>query len=274
MSLKKYNIVLIFSLYSVLVFPQKQALKTGKETLIELGRTITEAGSDSVKIVQNVKFSNELLKLLNQKKSYKLNFEDIKQLKVLQPKNRKFKIFTWFLDYKDGTYEYFGIIQQCKKNGKKCKIYQLNTVKNQEKTLENQNLQYSQWYGCIYYDIIPIEINKTTYYTLLGWDGNNNYTTKKIIDILKISKKEAPSFGADLFNNQQQRVIIEYSSKYSISLQYDDNLEYIVFDHLEPIDGLSTGNFQLYAPNLSYDIFKKTNTGWKLEQNLYLNNQK
>ena len=37
---------------------------------------------------------------------------------ILQPKNKMFKIFTLFLPYKNGEYEYFGIIQKCKKPSK------------------------------------------------------------------------------------------------------------------------------------------------------------
>ena len=88
------------------------------------------------------------------------------------------------------------------------------------------------------------------------------------------SKKKNPFFGANIFNNTQKRIMIEYSSKYSVSLHYDKKLEYIVFDHIEPIDGVSVNRFDIYATNLSYDVFKKTSSGWKLETNTYLNNQK
>ena len=40
------------------------------------------------------------------------------------------------------------------------------------------------------------------------------------------------------------------------------------------MDGVSQNNFSIYATNLSYDIFKKTQQGWKGEQNIYLNNKK
>ena len=48
----------------------------------------------------------------------------------------------------------------------------------------NKKLNYKNWYGCLYYDIIPIKVGKEKYYTLLGWDGNNKNTTKKIIDVV------------------------------------------------------------------------------------------
>ena len=92
--------------------------------------------------------------------------------------------------------------------------------------------------------------------------------------MLSIDKKQKPTFGANIFNNNQNRIILEYSNKYSMSLTYDENLDYIVYDHLEPIDEISINNFEIYAPNLSYDILKKTDFGWQMETNIYLNNTK
>ena len=92
--------------------------------------------------------------------------------------------------------------------------------------------------------------------------------------ILKFSKQERPHFGANIFNNNQHRIIIEYSSAYPISLKYDQKLNYIVYDHIEPIDGISINNFNIYATNLSYDILQKTEFGWELKENIYLNNEK
>jgi len=69
-------------------------------------------------------------------------------------------------------------------------------------------------------------------------------------------------------------MIIEYSEKYPISLKWDSEIQSIVFDHLEPIDGVSRDNFSLYVPNLSYDILEKSENGWQLKTNIYLNNSK
>jgi len=38
--------------------------------------------------------------------------------------------------------------------------------------------------------------------------------------------------------------------------------------------GRGINNFSIYATNLSYDVLKKTKFGWKLEKEIYLNNQK
>ena len=53
-------------------------------------------------------------------------------------------------------------------------------IKNPENTVG----EASKWYGMLYYKIVPVKIKRKKYYTLLGWDGNDKITAKKIIDVL------------------------------------------------------------------------------------------
>ena len=274
MTIQKSIISILLLMFSYNMISQENKLENSNEKLIEFTRMILNGKNDSIRAEANKQLKEYLISVINTNKSYLYEFENTEHIYILQPKNKKFKIFTWFLPYLDGTFNYFGIIQQCNKRGRKCTTYLLEDKEELKQSSVKTSLNYNEWYGCVYYDIIPVKIGKEKYYTLLGWDGNNLKTSKKIIDVLRIKKKKNPVFGANIFNNNTQRIIIEYSSQYPISLQYDKKLEYIVFDHLEPIDGVSTNNFSIYATNLSYDIFKKNEFGWKLEKNIYLNNLK
>tara|TARA_B100000579_G_C22766962_1_gene821970 strand:+ start:275 stop:1087 length:813 start_codon:yes stop_codon:yes gene_type:complete len=269
----KLHIHLLFIIIlSQIAFTQESFYKN-KQTLIQLSNEIINSEADSIKKKASKIFKIKLLEIINQPKSYLLNFDQIDILSSLQPKDKSFKILTWFTPYNNGTYEYFGIIQTCKKNGKKCNIFNLSTIDLFDNILTD-NLSINEWYGCMYYEIIPIKINKNIYYTLLGWDGNDINTTKKIIDVLKFTPNSPPTFGANIFNQEEKRIILEYNSRYPISLKYEKELDCIVYDHIKPIDELSTENFDLYAPNLSYDILQKSKNGWILEENIYLNNKK
>ena len=274
MTINKITIAISLFICWNTVISQEINFEQKENKIVSLAKTILEAENDSLKIHANNQLKKTLIQVLNTKKSYLYEFKETEHISILQPKNKKIKIITWFIPYVNGSFEYFGIIQKCNKRGKKCDLYILEDNADLLANNAYNNVQINNWYGCIYYDIIITNIEKETYYTLLGWDGNDSKTTKKIIDVLNIKKNEAPFFGANIFNNKQQRIIIEYSSKYPVSLKYDQKLEYIVFDHLEPMDGISIGSFNLYAPNLSYDIFKKTKLGWELEEKIYLNNEK
>ena len=273
-SIKKYKIIILMFLLFYNSKSQENKFFTQEQELSKLGEIILNGQTDSIRYEANNKFKKILIDLLNTKKSYKYKFGKTAPLSILNPKNKKFKFFSWFVPLTNGNYDYYGLIQTRKKNKKKHKLYYLETIEKLNRQNQNNEIQYDNWYGCFYYDIIPIKIKNKTYYTLLGWDGNDNYTTKKIVDVLKLEKKQEPIFGANIFNNNQKRIILGYSNKYSVSLSYDNDLDYIVYDHLEPIDGISINNFEIYAPNLSYDVLKKTELGWQLETNIYLNNTK
>ena len=272
--IKKHIIFFYLLMSYTALISQEISLEEAEKEISVFAQLILNGESDSIKNHANDQLTNYLLEIIKHKKSYKYPFNNIEHISVLQPKNKTFKLFTWFVPYLNGTFDYYGIIQICNKRGKKCQTFKLQ--KNTQITQNDSysQLNYDQWYGCLYYNMIPIKVDKEQYYTLLGWDGNNLTTTKKIIEIIKIDKNKKPIFGANIFNNNKQRVLIEYSSQHPVSLQYDEELEYIVFDHLEPIDGISKDNFSIYATNLSYDIFRKTEFGWQLEENIYLNNEK
>tara|TARA_S200000501_G_C20768940_1_gene719656 strand:- start:182 stop:1009 length:828 start_codon:yes stop_codon:yes gene_type:complete len=273
-SIKKYKIFILMFLLFYNSKSQENKFFTQEQELLKFGEIILNGENDSIRYEANNIFQKILIDLLSTKKSYKYKFGETAPLSILTPKNKKFKFFSWFVPLKNGNYDYYGLIQTRKKNKKKHKLYYLETIEKLNRQNQNNEIQYDNWYGCFYYDIITIKIKNKTYYTLLGWDGNDNYTTKKIVDVLKLEKKQEPIFGANIFNNNQKRIILEYSNKYSMSLSYDNDLDYIVYDHLEPIDGISINNFKIYAPNLSYDVLKKTELGWQLETNIYLNNTK
>ena len=168
MTIDKYKILLILFIYSSILFSQENHFENKQIELNKLAQIILTGESDSIRIKANQNFKHNLLTVLNTEKSYKYDFRDIAHVSILQPKNKKFKIFTWFLPYKNGIYEYFGLIQKCKKNGKKCTIYELEKTTILKENNLNRILNTTDWYGCVYYDIIPIKIERKIYYTLLG----------------------------------------------------------------------------------------------------------
>ena len=268
------NILILFIISFNNVVSQDNYLETKQDEIKKWENVIISSKETSDKLIANDSLIKLITETISNPKAYIFPFEKLDYISVLQPKNREFKLFTWFIPLKNGSYNYFGILQTCKKNGKKCQIYQLGPGNKDKEYNSNDLITHHNWYGCIYYDLIEIKVNKKKYYTLLGWDGHNNTSNKKIVDILQISKHTEPSFGARIFNNDSTRMIIEYSEEYSMSLKWDSEIQSIVFDHLEPIDGVSKDNFSLYAPNLSYDVLEKSENGWELKTNIYLTNQK
>ena len=216
--------------------------------------------TDSSHIILNNKILKEFKNALQQENSFKCDFGKLTKISKLVSDDGKLKIFTWHIQFSDGNFKYFGFIQYQNKKNKL--IIELTDQSEKMTNPEQLTLNAENWYGALYYKIISKKIKKQTYYTLLGWDGNNNYSNKKLIDVLTVSSDGFIQFGAPIFEYQTQiknRIIFEYGEQVSMVLRYDTDYKMIIWDHLAPSQKQFAGQFQFYGPDFSYDalVFKK-----------------
>ena len=142
-------------------------------------------------------------------------------------------------------------------------MYPLNDYSPMLQHPEDSVTSNVKWYGAQYYKIIPVYSPKL-YYVLLGWKGNNEKSTKKVIDVLSMVN-DKPQFGLPIFEEHGKtldRVVFEYTRQASMLLKYEPDQNLIVFDHLSPPDAKHKSNQDTYGPDLSYDGFKLKNGKW------------
>lgn len=194
------------------------------DSLSKLGQIVLNGNTDSEKFEANEKFKDLLIFILSQKDADKTDFSKVRNLSVQEPPDRKFRIFTWVVPTSNGKHEFFGVFHSYNKNRKRYNIIELNDVKNDIEAIEIKVLRKNDWYGALYYEIIPVKSNRRQFYTLLGWDGNDNFSNKKIIDVLSINSSGHPSFGANIFAGtfrHNRRIIFEYSNNSTMLLRWD-----------------------------------------------------
>lgn len=233
--------------------------------------------SDSDKVKINNKILEIFPEVLNADSVFNYNF-NIKHIGSIYSDDKLLRIITWNIKFTDGSFLYYGYILHRKKKKSKVKIFPLIDKSNDILNPTNQILNNLQWYGALYYQIINTKNAGKNYYTLLGWDGNNYITTKKIIDVLTFSHGN-PIFGKNIFetnkeNKKQKRIIFEYSSKTVMTLRYEPKLKSIIFDHLSPIQQTYKGNYHFYGPDFSYDSYFFDKGIWKLKEDIKINNPK
>ncbi len=279
-----FLIVLLSSEHSI--FAQKQYLFSQYEdTLQNIAKDILYGANDFIKYNANDKFMSTLQNALKNDRSFDYPFDSLISIARLRSPDNSFRIFNWNLPKSDGTYEYFGIIQTHKLGNERYDIYVLTDRSDEIKDPENQILSYDNWYGAHYYKLIKNTSGKKEHYTLLGWDGNNSASTKKIIEVLSFRSNGEPVFGAYIFKRYKKktyRIIFEYSSSVMVSLKYEDQSFYvqkkssshkkkirkvsermIVFDRLMPMDPELEGQYQFYVPETNiFDGFVFHNGKW------------
>lgn len=243
-------------------------------------------GTDQDKLAANKKFTELLRKALSTEGAFDFPFDSLKFIANLTSPDKAIRIFNWDIPKNDGTYLYCGFlfVDDSKtgpdKKGEKNKytLYELQDKSAEIKNPELAILSAEKWYGALYYKIIQTSDKDKTYYTVLGWDGNTNYTWKKIIDVITFGKDGKPIFGEkNLFENgkrSSKRVVFEFRAELIMTLKYEDDKKRIVFDHLAPEIGGAEGMYQLYSQTFVYDAYNWKKGKWRLQGDIDARNDK
>lgn len=237
--------------------------------------SIQKGSTDSVRIRHAEMFDNLLFEMLKKKGSMEYHFDSLKNLSVLTSKNKLLRVYSFVCPLKNGMlYRYFGFVQFRNKKDENHNVVKLTDAMPDKQVAEKLMLNPQNWMGALYYKLISTSVKGKTYYTLLGWRGNDQETTIKIIDILTI-EKEKISFGAPLFQTDfgmRQRILFEYNARAVMSLNYDEKKKRIVFDHLSPPSPQLAGNYKSYGPDFTYDAYQWKQGKWVLIKNVELRN--
>ena len=206
-----------------------------------------------------------LVRALKVKNSFHYPFEQLKSVSIQYPQDSTFRIFTWQLYVDVNDYRYFGAIQM---NDSELKLFPLRDRSFEAEDIEQIALSPEQWYGAVYYNLKEVKGPEGKYYLLFGFDGNEFFKKRKLIDVLHF-REEQPIFGAPVFHNtedekqvrQKSRIVLEYTAEASIRMNYDELHQMIIFDHLIPMNGLY-GEGVTYIPDGSYEGYELKNGRW------------
>ncbi len=279
----------------------KEIFSNYEDSLRVLINIVQRGANDNIKFEANEKFTALLEEALNQKKAFDYPFDSLKTITNLISPDKKFRIFNWCVAKDDGNYNYFGFIQVYNKKKKRYEIYPLTDKSQDIQAAEFQILDYQNWYGAMYYKIIHNSTDNNEYYTLLGWNGNDGVSYKKIIDVLTFKGNSKPFFGSTIFKKGKEkprRIIYEYKAEAIMTLRYDvqqynikerlknpvkgqhyetkvKRTEMIVCDRLVPLSPNLEGQKQFYVPETNiYDAFVFDNGKWVFIEDIDARNPK
>jgi len=213
-------------------------------------------------------FVRGLVRALKVSNSFYYPFDSLRTISHLYAPDSTFRIFTWQLKKDEYVYLQKGAIQMNTPSGE-LKLFPLFDFSMYTgKPLDSVRTK-DNWIGAIYYKMIMKENNGKKYYTLLGFDDFSVSSNKKWMEILTFNGRGEPVFGAPVISFKddttkkpvQTRFNIEYKKEANTLLNYDPELDMIVFDHLiSETDEPAKKN--TYIPDGSYEGFKWTNGQW------------
>lgn len=264
---KNCFLIFCFILFGTASFGQNlQKMQVWQDSLFHLGQKIFSNTSEVERLESNFLFVKTLVSALKEPNSYFYNFDRLNFISSVRSPDDTFRIFSWNIQLQDGSYLYYGSIQQ--KSGS------LKLTPLLDKTFEIANVDKdvvntTNWFGAQYYEIIPYQKDK---YLLLGWKGHDTKNTKKVIEVLRFMPNGEIKLGESIFLDDPtlSRKIFTYAKEATMLLKFQNAENRIVFDHLVPLENGSIT--KIFVPDLTHDAYVLESKGLKLQQDVLVLN--
>lgn len=242
----KRSLFFLFLTFSLVCgFSQKRSeFRIWEDSLITLRDNVMNEPNETSRLEMNEEFMTLLENILQLPNSFDHTWDSVRNFSILTSPDNVFKIFTWYVMKDDYSVENFGFVQVYNARRQKYVLFPLYDKRLTMDYPKTQIGNHNKWYGAVYYKLITTKEKNLTYYTLLGWNGNNLFSNQKIIEVLHFNKEMVPIFGARIFKDYPEkvcRVIFEYAKSASLHLNYEDQ-EYFV----------STGKYNPKTKQMDY----------------------
>lgn len=204
---------------------------------------------------------------LNRFQSFEYPFDSLDHISIQTADDNNLRIFTWDLLFSANHYRHLGIIQYIDKK-KVLHVKVLNDFSDHILNPMDTVNTADKWYGCFYYKIMTKKSKGKTKYYLFGWDMNDAVTYKKLIDVLWFSGEKmyfgAKDFYFEEYKEWHYKFVMEYKRDATTTLNYDEDRNIIIFDHLTMIGKSQTSNSDrdIMIPDGSYHGFEWKKGRW------------
>lgn len=228
------------------------------------------AKTDAEKENTNSKFKSYLLETISLPGAFEYEFSSLRTIGTIKSPDKTFRFFNWNVEQSDETNKYYCFVLYFDAKKKEWKTIELIDNSMMLPPQPTDYLDEKNWYGALYYKIIPVQKSGKTVYTILGYDATSNMFHTKLIDVISFNGNHV-KLGSPIFkikNETLKRVYFEHSKKCVMSLNYDEERKKIVFDHLSPESPSMEGFREFYVPDLSYDALAFIDNKWVLEEDV------
>lgn len=269
-----YFTSLLFLLVSVSMQAQsissadKKKLKVKEDSLQQIATFMILDTVAAGRLLAYKDFVPTLLRSLKIKNSFYHPFDSVLGISKLYAPDSSFRIFTWYMEVDDYQGFQRGFIQMKTADGSLKGFFLFDNSEYAENP-NNMVCRDSTWIGAVYYNIIKTQYLGKNYYTLFGLDRHSVRTTKKWIEVMTFDQKNEPVFGGQFFSFEEDtvkrqtlhRFSIEYKKAARTYVNYEEDLELILVDHLisetdEP------DNPSSFVPDGDYEGFKWQKGKW------------
>lgn len=238
-----------------------------EQALLDTAMRVVDGSNDTIRSESAWYLHKQLQELLQDPVAVHYSFDSLRTrtVSIVQAPDNSFRIFTFNLILNDGRFQNFGFLEWRKK--KETEIFSLiDTAKKHPKDVIDAELGPEEWYGSLYYSVNAFKQKGKKLYLLLGFDGADIHSNKKVMDVLWFDKY-GPHFGYPAFRDgwgdpsAEYRVIYEFHNQSIMLLRHEPERNIIVLDNLAAAFPEATGDFRYYIPTGDYDMYELTKKG-------------
>ncbi len=267
----KSVIVFFFACISFVSLGQEPSILEKKEVELDsLLNNLRAAETNAEKNAANVEFTDLMSKTLNEPGALEYPFTLLKTVGIIDSPDGQVRIVNWNVEKEDFSHSYHCFVMYNDEKKDEVRVTQLVDMSFGMPSQPTETIDHENWYGALYYKIIPVKKGSRTLYTLLGWDHNSSLSQIKLIDAMYFTSSSV-KFGSPIFkmgNETKKRVFFEHSKKTSMYLNYEPHRERIMMDHLSPESPSLKAFRSYYVPDMSYDAFEFENKKWILKEDV------
>jgi hypothetical protein len=278
--MKKPLFFLLCLLYQMIAVAQsmqpsdEKMLQEKEDSLKFHAQKLINGNSAAIRFQSDSLFTKMFVRALKNPSSFYYPFDSLETISKIYAPDKSFRIFTWQMVVNENLVRQHGAIQMNTADGS-LKLFPLVDKSDVTTKIIDTISDNKGWIGAVYYKIIQTENDNQTYYTLLGYDENNIRSNRKVIEVLNF-KDGTPTFGGRYFSFDQDtikkpttsRYIMEYKKDAGPRLTYDNDMQMIVFEHMESQTSEPNKKWT-YVPDGDYEGFKWQHGKWVHVEKLF-----
>lgn len=235
-------------------------------------KIVRNAQDDNLRALENESLKELIESILAYPGTFTYPFNSFQSMSTISSPDGAFRLFNWNIEDNSGLnshYCYMIIPNGTRAN----EVIEFTEDRITIPPKPENTLTPNHWYGALYYKIIPVKKGSKTLYTVVGYNGGSRSTNKKLLDVFYF-KGSKVKLGYPIFQEARgskrllKRVFFEYSEKATIAVNWNNQLDAIVFDHLLPETPNLEGMFDFYVPDMTYDGYHWEGNVWVYQEDL------
>ena len=145
---------------------------------------LAKSKDDALSETLSAKIRSLLIECFDETDVFNFPFSKLKFSK-LQSEDGLVRIFNWNQPFQDGSFKYYCLLLRKHPRKGTLEWFELIDYQKEIDKIENKILNADKWLGALYYEIISVDAKKNDTYIVLGWDGKDDMTTRKIVDVIE-----------------------------------------------------------------------------------------